>query len=66
MRIRNPYSEGTPEYNVFMQGVEAERTRLTQILSKYHQNFGSGPIETSETQMQIQYMYNFVVEKRTL
>jgi len=64
MRIKNPYAEDTPEYEVFMQGVEAERTRLTRILDKYHENFGTGAIEESETQMQIRYMYNFIVEKR--
>ena len=64
MRIKNPYSEGTPEYDLFMQGVEAERLRLKQILEKYHQNFGTGPIEESDTMMKIMNMYNFVVEKR--
>lgn len=64
MRIKNPYSEGTPEYEVFMQGVAAERLRLRQILEKYHENFGTGPIEESNTTMQIVHMYNFVVEKR--
>jgi hypothetical protein len=64
MRIKNPYSEGTPEYNLFMEGVGAERTRLKQILEKYHENFGIGAIESSDTQMQIQYIYNFIVEKR--
>ena len=64
MRLKNPYSEGTPEYDVFMEGVEAERTRLKQILEKYHENFGTGAIESCDTQMQIQYMYNFIVEKR--
>jgi hypothetical protein len=64
MRIKNPYTEGTPEYEVFMQGVEAERLRLKQILEKYHENFGTGPIDQSETMMRIMHVYNFIVEKR--
>jgi hypothetical protein len=64
MKIKNPYAEGTPEHDVFMQGVEAERLRLKQILDKYHENFGTGAIEESDTTMKIMHLYNFVVEKR--
>jgi hypothetical protein len=64
MRIKNPYSEGTPEYEVFVEGVTAERERLRSILAKYHENFGTGAIEESDATMKIVHMYNFVVEKR--
>jgi hypothetical protein len=64
MKIKNPYSEGTPEYEVFVEGVAAERERLRSILAKYHENFGTGPIEQSDATMKIVHMYNFVVEKR--
>jgi hypothetical protein len=57
---------GTPEeVAAYNQGVADERDRLLKILTKYHENFGSGNIENSDTMMQVQYMYNFVIEKRS-
>lgn len=57
--------EGTPEeVAAFEKGIEWERERLLKVLKKYHENFGKGPIETSDTMMQVRYMYDFVVEKR--
>ena len=63
---KNKYEEGTPEYKAFEEGVEAERTRLVKILTKYHQTFGSGDITESETTMQIKNLYEFATEARTL
>lgn len=58
--------EGTPEeVAAYKQGVADERERLVKILKKYHDTFGSGDIETSTTMMRIEYMYNFIIEKRS-
>lgn len=57
---------GTPEeVAAYKQGIADERERMLTILTKYHNTFGSGDIEHSDTMMQVQYMYNFVVEKRS-
>jgi len=64
MKIKNPYAEGDPNSEVFMEGVAAERERLRSILVKFHESFGTGAIEESDTMMKIKNMYNFVVEKR--
>jgi hypothetical protein len=64
MKIKNPYAEGDPNSEVFMEGVAAERERLRSILAKYHENFGTGAIEESDATMKIVNMYNFIVEKR--
>lgn len=57
---------GTPEeVAAYNQGVADERDRFLKILKKYHDTFGSGDLEHSDTMMQVQYMYNFVVEKRS-
>lgn len=66
MRIRNPYEENDPNYQVFMEGVEAERERLKKLLNLYHQRFGEGPIETSTSKMEIHYMYEFVSGKEAM
>jgi hypothetical protein len=66
MRIKNPYTEGEPNYEVFMEGVAAERERLMKLLKLYHSRFGEGPIEESNTNMQMRYMYEFVSGKEAL
>ena len=63
---KNIYEEGTPEYEAFEAGVEAERSRFVKILEKYHKTFGEGDIDKSTTKMEIQYMYQFATEKRSL
>jgi hypothetical protein len=66
MRIKNPYPEGDPNREVFIQGVNAERERLLKLLELYHKRFGQGDIATSDTKMQINYMYEFVSGKEAL
>jgi hypothetical protein len=44
---KNTFEEGTPEFEAFEAGVQAERLRLRKILEKYHNTFGSGHIEDS-------------------
>ena len=66
MRIRNPYEENDPNYQVFMEGVEAERQRLKKLLDLYHRRFGEGSIETSTSKMEIRYMYEFVSGKEAM
>jgi hypothetical protein len=58
--------EGTPEeVAAYEQGKLEERERMLKILKKYHDNFGkSEDIETSQAMMQVQYMYNFIVDAR--
>lgn len=63
---KNIYEQGTPEYDAFEAGVEAERIRLNKVLAVYHKRFGSGELKESETAMQIKYMYDYVNESRTL
>jgi len=63
---KNTYEEGTPEYEAFEAGVQAERTRLMKVLEKYHRTFGTGNLEESETTMQLKYMYDYVNESRSL
>lgn len=63
---KNPYEEGTSEYEVFEAGIQAERLRLRKILEKYHTTFGSGNITESSTKMEIRYMYDYVNESRSL
>lgn len=59
--------EGTPEEMIaFEKGVAAERERFLKILKKFHENFGSGPIEDSNAAMEIRYMYNFIMDTRPL
>ena len=58
--------EGTPEeVAAFEAGIAFERERLLKVLTKYHQTFGSGPIEQSDAAMHIKYMYGFVMETRS-
>ena len=64
--MKNKYEEGTPEYEAFEAGVAAERLRLRKILEKYHNTFGSGHIEESSTKMEIRYMYDYIIESRSL
>jgi hypothetical protein len=64
MKIKNPYPEGDPNYEIFMQGVAAERVRLEKIILSYHQMFSTGKIEESTAMMEIRNMYDFIVEKR--
>lgn len=66
MRIRNPYTEDDPNFKVFNQGVEAERERLMKLLKLYHSRFGEGPIEESNSEMRIRYMYEFVSGKEAI
>ncbi len=66
MKIKNPYPEGDPKREVFIEGVNAERERLVKVLQLYHSRFGQGDIETAETKMQINYMYEFVSGKEAL
>lgn len=66
MKIKNPYTEGDPNYEVFMEGVNAERKRLMKLLELYHSRFGEGELETSNSNMQIRYMYEFVNGKEAL
>lgn len=63
---KNTYEEGTPEYEAFEAGVDAERTRLVKVIEKYHKTFGTGNIEESTTTMQIRYLYEFAMESRKL
>lgn len=63
---KNTYEEGTPEYEAFEAGVEAERTRLKKVLEKYHQTFGQGDITQSNAKMEIRYLYDYVLETRSL
>lgn len=64
--MKNKFTEGTPEFEAFEAGIEAERTRLRKILEKYHKTFGSGSMEESTTKMEIRYIYEFISEIRTL
>jgi hypothetical protein len=64
MKIKNPYPEGDPNYEVFMEGVAAERSRLEKILQSYHKMFGTGLIEESTAMMEIRNVYDFIIEKR--
>jgi hypothetical protein len=63
---KNVFAEGTPEYEAFEAGIQAERLRLRKILEKYHTTFGSGDINQSSTKMEIRYMYDYVNESRSL
>ena len=63
---KNPYDVGTPEYEIFENGIKAERLRLRKILEKYHTTFGSGEITESDMKMEIRYMYDYVNETRSL
>jgi hypothetical protein len=59
--------EGTPEeVAAYEQGIADERERLLKILTKYHENFGSGDLENSDTMMQVKYVYNFIIEARSV
>ncbi len=66
MKIKNPYQQDDPRHEVFMEGVQAERDRLTKVLQLYHTRFGQGDIATADTKMQINYMYEFVSGKEAL
>jgi hypothetical protein len=63
---KNAFAEGTPEYEAFEAGVQAERLRLRKILEKYHTTFGTGDIQTSATKMEIRYIYDYINEARSL
>lgn len=57
---------GTPEEEAaYLKGVEDERERMLKVLKKYHDTFGGDEdISKSSTSMNIEYMYNFIVESR--
>lgn len=66
--MANPYEEGSPEGIAYEAGLESERTRLRKVLDKYHKTFCGGDIldhDCTKT-MEIRYMYDFVVEARSL
>jgi hypothetical protein len=66
--MANPYEEGTSDFLIYEAGVEAERTRLRKVLEKYHKTFCGGDMldhDCTKT-MEIRYMYDFVVETRSL
>lgn len=66
--MSNKYEEGSPEAIAFEEGAEVERNRLRKVLDKYHKTFCGGDIldhECTKT-MEIRYMYDFVVEARSL
>jgi hypothetical protein len=65
---KNTFEEGTPEFEAFEAGVQAERLRLRKILEKYHKTFCGGDLldHDCDKSMKINYLYNFVVETRTL
>lgn len=68
VNMANPYEEGSPEAVAFDAGAESERVRLRKVLDKYHKTFCGGDIldhKCTKT-MEIQYMYDFVVEARSL
>lgn len=62
------YEEGTPEYEAYEAGVAAERARLRKVLEKYHKTFCGGELSEHDCDktMQIRYLYDFVVETRSL
>jgi hypothetical protein len=66
--MANAYEEGTPEHLAFEAGVEDERIRLRKVLEKYHKTFCSGDLSdhACDKTMQIRYLYDFVVETRSL
>ncbi len=63
---KNPYEEGTQEFDIFEAGVAAERDRLVKILERYHNTFGEGDLKNSSTKMEIRYMYQFATEAKTV
>jgi hypothetical protein len=62
---KNPYEEGTPEYEAFEAGIALERKRMMKVIEVYHKRFGKGSIEESESTMQIKHIYEFVNASRT-
>lgn len=64
----NKYEEGTPEFLTFEAGREAERVRLIKVVEKYHKTFCQGTLEDHECDktMKIKYLYDYVVESRSL
>lgn len=49
----------------YQQGVDDERNRMLKILKKFHETFGGDEdVSESKTSMNINYMYNFIVESR--
>lgn len=59
---------GTPEEEAaYEQGVADERERMLKVLAKYHSTFGGDEeISNSTTKMDVKYMYNFIVETRSV
>lgn len=66
--MKNEYEEGTSEYLAFEAGISAERARLQKVLEKYHKTFCGGELSDHDCDktMQIRYLYDFVVETRSL
>jgi hypothetical protein len=66
--MANPYEEGTSDFLAYEAGIEAERARLRKVLEKYHKTFCSGDLSdhACDKTMQIRYLYDFVVETRSL
>ena len=59
---------GTPEEEAaYQQGVSDERERMLKILKKYHETFGGDEeLSDSTTKMDVKYMYNFIMETRSV
>jgi hypothetical protein len=68
---KNKYEKDTAEYQIFEEGVQAERDRLLSVLNKYHRTFCKDGSELSDhlacdKTMQIRYLYEFVAETKTV
>jgi len=66
---KNPYEEGTPEYDIFEAGIALERNRLLKVLDKYHHTFCGGPLENHPEctkTMEIRYLFDFMSGTKTL
>lgn len=60
------YEEGSEAEAIYQEGVQDERLRLRKVLEKYHQTFGQGDIKESSAKMEIRYLYDYVMESRSL
>ena len=63
---KNKYEEGTPEYEAYELGVREEQDRMLKVLKVYHQRFGEGDLKDSTETMQIKYLYDYIMETRSL
>lgn len=63
---KNKYEKDTPEYDAYELGVNDEQERMLKVLKVYHQRFGEGDLKDSAETMQIKYLYDYIMETRSL